>query len=93
MEWQGACHKLNTTTDPEVSGAPADDTVLISMSSQQARLGLCDSFWAKTASFLLWQGSWKLLELVRYHIVSNTEVSTAALLTQSVTAFSNPLPL
>ena len=92
MERQGVCHELSTT-DPEVPGAPAGDTVLILLSSQQTRLGLRDSFWAKTASFLLWQGSWKLLELVRYHIIPNTEVSVAALLTWSVRAFSNPLPL
>uniref|UniRef100_A0A8B9FQA7 Stabilin 2 n=1 Tax=Amazona collaria TaxID=241587 RepID=A0A8B9FQA7_9PSIT len=36
------------------------------------------------------EGSWKLLELVRYHIVSNTEVGMAALVTQGVRAFSNP---
>lgn len=40
MECQGACHKLSTTTDPEVPGAPASDAVLIPTSIQQARLGL-----------------------------------------------------
>lgn len=57
----------------------------------QARLGLCASFWAKTTSLLLWQGSWKLLELVRYHIVSNTEVSMAALLTRGCKNIFKPL--
>lgn len=52
---------------------------LISMSAQQARLGFWGPFWAEQTSFLPWQGSWKLLELVQYHIVSNTEVSAAVL--------------
>lgn len=38
MECQGACHKLSTTTDPEVSGTPASGAVLTPMSSHQARL-------------------------------------------------------
>lgn len=90
MKCQGACHKLSTTTDPEVSGTPASGAVLTPMSSHQARLCFWGSFWAKTASLLHWQGSWKLLELVRYHIVSNTEVSPAALPAQSTRAGALP---
>lgn len=79
MDWQDTCHELSTTTDSELSSFswwPHAHAL------SQAGLGLHYSRWAKKSSFLFLQGSWKLLELVRYHIVSNAEVSVDALLAQ-----------